>query len=101
MNTPATIALAVVAVLLVVAVIAFGGAMVTFTRLTERPLGEPDLHEWIGWTLLDEPGISDVYDGRYARALVHCTRCGETRQVWHRTDRAELARYGGCPGVRS
>jgi hypothetical protein len=54
-------------------------------------------HEWTGWTLLDEPGISDLDHGRWQRAHVVCTRCEEERDVWKSIARDAPSLVDGCP----
>lgn len=55
-------------------------------------------HRWTGWTLLDEPGISDVDGGRWQRAHVRCGACGEERDVWKGIPRDDRGFALNCPG---
>lgn len=54
-------------------------------------------HQWRDRGRLTEPGISDTDGGKWARYLVACTRCGETRRVWVGIPVDRVSQDGGCP----
>lgn len=63
-------------------------------------MGRASRHNFVLGDLLDEPGISDVNGGQYARRSATCQVCGEQRRVW-RSVPMDTLNIGPCPEVRS